>query len=298
MKWNNPEQIAAYFDLQGFEDGDLAALRRAVVKKMASIHPDKNPEKFSDPKNEELWHELNSAKEFIQDEAEITRPSSSGNEMIPISQVTELVKLITQSNSVPAATRVSELKNEARQDAHSRGFIPRVGSGAFAAVSAFLFTFSSSAKDHPLLGEWLQTTTAQYVLLVAMLYSGMFFVMTWARERRQEGLVEFLCSEEGLRETMIRLLDGRSDRNHPRKFTLREFTEQLRPSRHRAHYSPLLVLFGGQHISRSIADQISSVQLERLTKRGIVVELPDKGLDRAFEVSRSAYDAITNQSED
>lgn len=297
MNWNSPEQIATYFGLRDAAEDDLEALRRAVTKKMASIHPDTNPDGFSDQETEELWHQLHSAKEFIEKAIASSRSESSGNQLIPVSQVTALVKSITQAGLQPAETRLSSLKVEAREDARSRGFIPRIGSGVFATISAFLFTFSSSAKDHPLLGEWLQTTTAQYFLLAAMLYSGMFFFMTWTRERRQETLVEFLSSEEGLRETMTNLFQRRSDRNEQfRRFTLRNLTEELRPSRHREHFSPLSVLFGGQYISRSVADQIAALHVERLVKRGVIIELPQKGLDRVFEVSRATYTEIMNDS--
>lgn len=293
MHWNSTEQIATYFDLLNETDGESQSLKKAISKKLAQIHPDKNGNEFANPETEHLWHELQSAKEFVE-KVTATEAQTSEHQLIPISQMTELVRLITQSNSQPFETRLSSLKIEAREDARAKGMIPRIGSGVFAAVSAFLFTFSSSAKDHPLLGQWLQTSIAQYMLLAATLYSGMFFLMTWSRERRQETLVEFLSSEEGLRKTLANLFSERLHREeNPRRFTLRELTAQLRPSYHREHSSVLLVLLGGQSISLSVADKIASLHVERLSKRGVIIELPQKALDRMFEVSRATFDELT-----
>ena len=295
MKWNSTEQIATYFDLRGTDEDGLDALRRAITKKMASIHPDTNRDGFPNSETEELWHTLHSAKEFIEKSIASSGLESSQNQLIPVSQVTELVKSITQAGLQPVETRLLSLKTEARDDARSRGIVPRIGSGVFAAVSTFLFTFSSSAKDHPLMGGWLQTTMAQYILLAAMFYSGIFFLMTWTRERRQEELVEFLSTEDGLRETMIHLFRRHSEKHeHTRRFTLRGLTQELMPSRHWEHYSPFLVLFGRQYISRSLADKIAALHVERLLKRGVVIEHPQKGLDRVFEMSGATYEELKN----
>jgi hypothetical protein len=296
MNWESSEQIAAFFDLREAAEGDLGALRRAVVKKMASIHPDSNESGFPDFETEELWHQLHSAKAFLDESLAMSKPDTPQNQMIPISQVKELVKIFSQVRSNSIESRLSSLKAEARGDARSRGMVPRIGSGAFAAICAFLFAFPSSAKDNPLIGHWVQTTAAQWILLIATAYSAAFFLMTWTRERRQEELTEFLSSEEGMRQTMIRMIErrARSD-GHPRRFTLPEWTKQLMPNRHHEYFSPWLALIGGRNISRSLADKIATLHVERMAERSVIIELPQKGFDRVFEISPATYEELVNQ---
>lgn len=296
MTWNSPEQIATFFNIKDNDDKDLNSLRFSLTKKMASIHPDSNGGTFSDNETEQLWHELQSAKDFIEKSIADSKSESSKNHMIPIDQVKELLGTFNQLGLQPVTTTISSLKAEARDDARSRGFIPRIGSGAFAAICTFLFAFPNSMKDNPIIGKWLENPMFQLILLVLILYSGVFFLMTWTRERRQAERVEFLSTEEGLRNTMIRLFQQRDkETEHPRRFTLRDFTKALGPSKYSANHPPISLLFGGGSISDSLADKIANLHISKLLSRGVIIETQQEGLDRTFEVSRVIFDELTEK---
>lgn len=276
MIWKSIEQVALYFQFDDVKD-DPERLRRAIKGKMKEVHPDPNGDKFENKSTKELWHQLQSAKEFVDEQAKSTQ-------LIPISQIATLVESLSGSGSYPIEARVTNLKAEARVESRSRNLIPRIGSGVFAAISGFLFTFSSSAKDHPLLGELIGSTIVQVFLLVMAFYSSVFFMLTWRRENLLEEKVGFLSSEEGVRETLIKLLKSRKKQKQPRRFSLRDLTYEISGNRH-GKSSPSSLLLGDGSISASTADKIAGVQVDRLLKRGLIVELPQNSLEREFEVS-------------
>lgn len=299
MNWESIEQIVSYFQLT-IDDSDPIEVKKAIKMKMADIHPDKNNQQFKSESDEELWRNLNSAKLYLD------KCNQSRTALIPVSQLPALIKSIQQSNLPPIENRISDLRQESRSDNHSKNMLPRISSGVFATICGFLFTFSSSLKDHPFLGNFISMRETQIALLIAMVYSGVFFVMTWMRERRQEVKLDWLVTNEGIRATIKLLLAKLSHEQHCKnlhRFTLRDLTKVLHVcdvSEYRRELSiqrlfeefPFL---GGACLSNSIAEKVARLQIEALKERGILFEVPKKGFEIVYELSGEASKELMNE---
>lgn len=294
MNWESTEQIITYFDLK-LNDNNLSSVRKAIIKSMAGIHPDRNNKSFMSDKDEKRWHELSSAKRFLDEQI-------SHQALIPISELPAIIKSLQEITLNPLEQRVATLKQEARNEFKSQSYIPRIGSGVFAAICGFLFTFSSTVKDHPLLGELLSNRGTQIFLLVAMFYSGIFFLMLWYRERRLESKVEWLTSEEGIRATFSVLIqwDRFAEQENPQRFTLRKLTDVV-SGRHIARFeTPIrrsmegFPLFFSSRIHGSIAEKVAKIQIDTLKERGILVELPQRGFEKIYELKKDAMSELSS----
>lgn len=301
MNWKNNKEIAAYFKFSNVMGSDSSELRQAIVRKMASIHPDNNSGIFIDDESKNLWQHLNSAKEFIDNQSIEKSKGENHKQLIPMSQVMDLVKVITAAGTQTVSLTPSLIKSEVRSDTRTRAFLPRLGSGVFATLSAFFFTFPNTAKDNPIIGPWLQRPESQYYLLCVSLLSGWLFIRTWIKEKRQEELIDFLSSDEGLRRILSEMSCGYVGFNiSERRFSLPAFTRaiNLRYSNREPVIAKVIMgykslLFGSMpKLSRSIVDKIALMQIEKLIQRGLIVELPHSGLDRMFELSEAAYNDI------
>lgn len=304
MNWKDNKEIAAYFKFSNDMGSDSSGLRQAIVRKMASIHPDHNSGIFIDDESKNLWQHLNSAKEFIDNQPIENSLDENNNQLIPMSQVMDLVKVIAATGNQTISLTPSSIKSEVRSDTRSRAFLPRLGSGVFATLSAFFFTFPNTAKDNPIIGPWLKIPESQYYLLCITLISGWLFIRTWIQEKKQEEIIDYLSSDEGLRRILSNMFYGYNDSNMlERKFSLASFTSAIKLRRHNHESLPIKImglyrsaLLGvTPRLTRSILDKIALMQIEKLIQRGVVVELPHSGLDRTFEISEAALNDIIHR---
>lgn len=290
MNWESAEQIAAFFDFSDTPHEDPVALRLAIIRKMASVHPDHHQGNFKDAETETLWDQLNSAKVFLDTQDKAAFVSKKNTQLIPLSQVTELVKIITEAGKPSFENSVSSLKAEARSDARSDGILPRISSGVAATICAFLFAFPNTIKDNPILGDLLKYQLTQMILLTLSFFFAMIFMMTWSNEKRQEAKVDFLSTEEGLKHTLYILC--RHINSAPR-FAHSDLIQAISPRSKNSRSGNLEVMnpfgFGSNRLSMSLADRIASLQLDKLKQRGMIIELPQTGLDRIYEFSENAY---------
>ncbi|EPF6087188.1 hypothetical protein DMB99_07060 [Proteus mirabilis] len=305
MNWKNNKEIAAYFNLPNITGNDTSELRQAIVRQMALLHPDNNSGIFIDDESKKRWQQLSSAKEFIDNQSIEKSMGENNKQMVPMSQVMDLVKVITATGTQTVSLTPSLIKSEVRSDVRIRAFLPRLGSGVFATLSAFFFTFPNTAKDNPIIGPWLQRPESQYYLLGVSLLSGWLFIRTWIQEKRQEELIDYLSSDEGLRRILSSMFCECFKFNmSERKFSLPDFTRaiKLRHSAREPHIARVmmayksLLLGSAPKLSRTIIEKIALMQIEKLIQRGLVVELPHSGLDRIFEISEAAYNDIKDRN--
>ncbi|NNR20427.1 hypothetical protein GBT08_19215 [Escherichia coli] len=298
MNWDSAEQIAAFFDFPDTLREDPVALRLAIIRKMASVHPDHHQGNFKDIETETLWDQLNSAKVFLDTQDKAAFLDQTSTQLIPLSQVTELVKVISQTGRNSIENSVSSLKAEARSDARSDGIVPRISSGVAATICAFLFAFPNTVKDNPIIGELLKNQQMQLMLLILSFFFAMLFMMTWSNEKRQEAKVDFLSTEEGLKHTLYKLS---RHINNSRRFAHNDLIQAIRPSSRNSRSSYLEVMnpfiFSSNRLSMSLADKIASLQLDKLKQRGMIIELPQTGLDRTYEFSETAYLGLVGSKE-
>lgn len=273
MNWQSIEQIVAYFKLDASPE-DAQHVRRALKSKISKLHPDNNDSIDQTEDQKKSWEELMSAKEYME--------KNGDNQLISISQLPALLKAINSNSVVPIETRISDIKKDFREVAHRRNTMPRIGSGIFAAITGFLFSFSGAMNDHPLLGEWLAYRESQMILLGLMFYSGVFFIYTWVREKKQEETVAWLTSNEGIKEIFRRTLRTKYHGNQRDNLRISasdiisEIDEESRPL-------------------RAISEKVALIQIDSLIERGVLIEMPIKGFEKEFELTPQALDELLDR---
>jgi len=268
---------------------DENAIRAELRREMAAIHPDRNDGHFASPTDENRYHSLSDALNFL-DQYQSTA-------LVPLREIPAIVAAMRQAlqptTEATAAVARAEYRQGALSEAHTRYILPRIGSGVFAAVCASLIAFSGSLKDNPVFGAWLQSSVGRSMLLVFFLYSGLFFIMTWLLEQRESARVEWLVTEAGLRRTLSQVIERASltsDRTLRFRFT--DFCGVI--SGHREHgsrssaYLPTVstLFFLRRGLSPASAERLAKAQLEELERRGVVKKLAGQRLDITYEIER------------
>ena len=280
MQWDSPAQINIYFGLNVSSE-EPEEIRKAVVRKMADIHPDNNGSVFPNTEVENEWHELMSAKKYFDE-------THAESQLIPLNQVTSIVKAIGAANVPSIDTRISLLKQDARLEAKYRITTPRISSGTIAAVCGFLFTISEKLASNSLIGSFFSQSVVQFILLVSTMISGIFFVFTWTNETVLERNVEYLSSEESGKYILSRLYHSKLNKegHKSRRFTLNELIDSLLMFRNHDRME-LSGLYRTGKLTPTMAEKIAILQTDRYKSRGVIVELQNIGFDRVFEISNS-----------
>lgn len=287
MQWTTTDDIVQELDLESAPD-NLDTLKKELRIRLATLHPDKSGGSFSSKENEAEYNRVASAYEFV------TQASRESHALIPITQLPAIIKAVRDAQLTPAESHISQLhtecRSEMRSQATTRYVLPRIGSGMFAAICVFLFTFSTSFAEHPILGKVGQSLDAQMLLLFLAACSGLFFVLTWVRERNEQAQVELLMSEKGRRDIVRRLLEHVSDPTDPEappRFTLRNVVDMIQGESGRRRFSPALLvhelLFGEPHITASVAEKIAQMHVLELEKRNAIHRVEDPSIDSVYQ---------------
>lgn len=287
MNWTSAEQVVRELNLSA-NPRDYDAIKRELRVGLASIHPDKNGGTFSNTADETRYNAISSAYEYIG------RSADDSTALIPVTQLPAIIKAVRDAQVAPRQAQISTLRTECRSESrvatHDRYLLPKVGSGTFAAVCGALFTFSGSLVDHPILGAMAKTAGFQYGLLTASAYAGLFFLLTWSRERREEARVEWLMSDEGRRHIFDNLLRKTRDPMRVSKsghFTAREVVDVIMEDSGYRMGSPAVlvaaVLLSRGRITTSVAEKIADVHLLELEQRGAIRKLEDPSIDVVYE---------------
>lgn len=210
-----------------------------------------------------------------------------------------LVAAIKQALGPPEKTQTplethAEFREVARTELHQRLFLPRIGSGAFAAMCALLFTVGEKFKEDPLVGLWIQSRTGKLAIFVSMLYSALFFAMTWWMEQTATARAEWLATEDGRRHLFGNLLhEVRPHLSSPEdpEASCFSFSDLVHVIRGRArHGLPLPFLPRG--LSGAAAEKLAKAHLDELEARGVVQRLPGKRLDVLYKMDADAAEEM------
>lgn len=283
MDWESIEQVNSYFGLD-VDNDNPNAVRRAIIKKMRKIHPDNNENQFKSENERLLWNELNSAKEFLNN---FDKESAT---LISMSQLPAIIQSIQKANLPSIENRVSDFRQEVRADSHSRYLPFRIGSSVFAGIFGSLWAFSRALKDHPVLGDFISSKQANLAFILLMLLSGFCFLLTWVIEKKQEEHLDRLLTEEGIGTTIINLLRGPREiwierQGNRRRFTLRDITWVLSKR-------GSIDEFSSHKLRPGIAEKVAKLQIASLKERGALIELPNKGFERIYELSTEATNEL------
>lgn len=180
--WTSPSDIALEFDLADYSDNP-EQLRKELRLKVKELHPDTNSDgEFKTPEDEKEFNKITEAMSFLD------AYSKGQGALIPVSQVQSVMEtfaksLAAQNKESPAQIRTTIISDVRSRLSH-RSFFPKIGSGVFAAITAFLTVLPADYAQHPILGGILSDPIASRLLLQLTFMSSLFFIFTWFFERR------------------------------------------------------------------------------------------------------------------
>lgn len=281
MAWTSTDDIVKELKLNSSSD-DFNGLKSELRLKLAELHPDKKGGSFTSSDDEEKYNKVAAAYDFVN-------LSSQGSKaLIPITQLPAIIKAVRDAQLAPTQSQVSQLRTECREesrfDARNRHTLPRIGSGVFAAICTFLFTFSSSLSEHPLLGFIAKNMVIQMTMVVLAAYAGIFFLLTWVRERKEEGLTDFIMSENGRREIFNNVLMVAGHKKFSVRNVMKTIQELFGSRRSDSPFHIFTSVFFAQPtVKSSIAEKIAQMHLLELEKRGAVHRVEVPSIDALFE---------------
>ena len=288
MTWTSIEQIVRGLRLDSrFDDYD--GLKRELRIKIAELHPDKKGGEFSSSEDEGRYNSALSAYEFVN---LLCHESTA---LVSVTQLPAIIKAVRDAQLGSTQQQVGQLRAECREenrlDAHNRYALPRISSGVFAAVCASLFTFSGSLAEHPLLGILAKNMIFQISLLVLAFYAGIFFLLTWVQERKEDALADYLMSEKARRKIFDQVLHKTrvlSEDVSSQQFTIRDVMDVVDTqwTGHRHYKSSSIfksVLFGNRGVKPSLIEKITLIHLLELEKRGAIHQIEAPSMDSIYE---------------
>jgi hypothetical protein len=296
MTWISPAEVVS--DLNLHPDGDSPEdILRCLRKELAALHPDKTHGKFPTAADEKRWHELTTAKEYVES---VARGQLA---MIPLNELPALIKSMREASQEPIAVRSSRLVAESRANIRQKTFFPKLTSGVFAAICGFLVAASGSLKDHPLFGHLLSYKGTQIGLLIVMFYAAVFFFMFWMREGKAERYLEWLLTGDGTRAILSRVLRSATANENGFIFTFRQLVAEI-SGRRRIDRSnmrmtdPLSMIVGSRRIDQALAEKTAKIVVDRLKEEQVIQELPKRGLNQNYQISKDVANEIDESNDE
>lgn len=283
-QWQSILEIKDEFELTYIEDDNLALLTK-LKEKRAELHPDKNGGEFTSDDQQKSYHRMDAAISFLESKIEDSK------ELIPLSQLPTIIDSIATSiakQNKPSATQIQrDLKSDFRSELSRKYITPKIGSGVFAGVSAFLFTKAGDFADHPLLSSYLGGDIGLAVLGQVFIISSLFFVFTWIREKKEEGLASYLMTDSALKQIFSAV---KSHMNDDGIVTTSDIRGALTfGDRYRHIRTPLDLFFPIRpKLSPEAIDRILEIQLAKLLERKVLEELGKPGLEKSYKVLNHA----------
>ncbi len=277
MNWISPEAVAKQFELQG---DDPALFLQQLMSKRAELHPDKNGGDFEDDNQRKAYFETDSAISYLEENIQ------SAGSVIPVSQVTTIVESVVKNLRPSSQETKAQIKTEHKVSANRKYMVPKVGSGVFAGISAFLFSQATSFADHPFL-SFFGGTIGLGVLAALFVSSSAFFVLSWIREQQEESSIDYLMSDEALW-PISEFLNKHSDENRiVKEFQIREELLFSSYGGYKDFPRPLLLRRGLSN--RETVGKIVNLQISKLIERSVLEPVKVPGIDRQYRVLVSEH---------
>lgn len=283
-KWQSISDIKDEFGLSYNEDDNLDILAK-LKEKRAELHPDKNGGEFTSEEQRKFYHRVDDAITYLESKIEESK------DLIPLSQLPTIIDSITTSiakQNKPSAIQIQrDLKNDFRSELSRKYITPKIGSGVFAGISAFLFAKAGDFADHPLLSGYLGGETGLMVLGQIFIISSLFFVITWVREKKEEGLASYLMTDSALKQIYSSVKDHMSDECIVTTSDIRNAL--MFGDRYHHIRTPLDMFFPIRpRLSPEAIDRILELQLSKMLERQVLEEIDKPGLDKSYRVLNNA----------
>jgi hypothetical protein len=280
--WTSIADVAREFGLQEYAT-DAPALRDGLKRLMSSVHPDKNGGSFKSDQDKALFMRTKAALDYIELQSE------SGLALIPLSQLPAIVSAVSQALSIRPAMDSQTLQSNYMADARariSRRFVlPKISSGVFAAITGFLVAFPDKFQKNPIVGPILGERITQLMLLSMVVYSGLFFVMAWYRERDAEARAEYLMSERALGDLFEMVMHHAGSGEPSRRVSSRQILKGVQNlAGNRAHSLPFPMTVLGSRVDLQTLEKVASIQTQRLVERKLLTRVDVASLDTWYDL--------------
>ena len=197
MQWHSLEEVVKAFSLA--EPSSFVLARGELIRKLTGLHPDKNSGEFLSSDDEQLYHQIMSAIEYVDAQH---RGSSKTLPSTIVATIATLPARNDEIRSTEAAVSV-KIANKIRQKYKARKMRAAVIAGAIAAV----LTFSEKIIAHPLIAKLIAylEQTAPIILpiiggmmLIGLLIASGALVKAWREETQAKALAEQLVTDQGI----------------------------------------------------------------------------------------------------
>ncbi len=205
MKFSNIEEIKKHFELSAYSINDLKYQLLEIVKK---IHPDKNGGSFRTKADENYFHEIQEAIDFLENtnnlpatRQELSLITQVLKELIPVTQIKKSENYLILENKVQSSIKLYRSKH----------LFPKISTSILALVMTTIWLFPKSAIEHPVLKHYLTPDTAIFGIL--WLFSLFVCAITWlivkVIEKRDEELKKGLTLDTNLNKLFTRFTEYR-----------------------------------------------------------------------------------------
>tara|TARA_R110001606_G_scaffold273134_2_gene421666 strand:- start:159 stop:1160 length:1002 start_codon:yes stop_codon:yes gene_type:complete len=184
MTFNSIDEITEHFDLDSI---DLNSIKKVLKKKIKKLHPDDNEGKFKSNTDEENYHTIHSALEFIKTQTSNSLTLTKSDLTQLTSSINKLSKIQNEKSNKKLAKEKdieldSILSSSVQEFVKKTSGIKITGIAITTAITA-LWSFPSIVKDHPILSfiyEYHKDFTIFYVITLFLA------VMLWIKIKNTE----------------------------------------------------------------------------------------------------------------
>lgn len=284
--WFSIVDIINEFGLKA-QGADFEEVRDELRKIMSSVHPDRNGGNFSSEEDKSRFLRAQEALRFLELNAH------AGSALIPVSQLPAVISALSQALTTTSSSNANALQLNYMPDARARisrrYTLPKIGSGVFAAATGFLVAFSDKFDKHPLLGPLLNERMSQLILLALMVYSGMFFIFSWYKEKQSEANAEYLMSESALGQLFEIITNKTTTNDEMRRVSSRQILEAVESvSGYRRNSSLLGLAIFGSRVELQTIENAAAIQTQRLIERKVISRVDIVSIDAWYDVNHSS----------
>ncbi|HDU8571248.1 TPA: hypothetical protein RG687_001018 [Vibrio parahaemolyticus] len=266
------KEVEMMYYEQGYE-----ALSKALKSERASLHPDKNGNKFDSDESEARYHFISSALSHL-DELE-----AKSRQLVPMSEVTKLVEVMSKSIALQNSPTSKDIENTSRQNIRfelNRKYKgKKIGSGIVAGFLGFMITQAPNFEKNPVLKPFIGEPVFLHIMLIIGLCSAAMFFWLWFREGKEESFATYMLSEAPLRDIFEFLKDNKGDTIT--SYDIYQAVWYRTGGQH--HYFLASDLFSTR-LCASTIDQIVEVQTQRLIERKAIEIIDTPSVDRQYRV--------------
>ncbi len=175
------------------EEEEFGKIRTKLRSMQSSIHPDRNRGTvFLNEEDEARFHRLSEAIEFLD------RNEEAGP-LVPASAVTDLTRAVTELVKSQKPNFDDSLSEQIRNNIESyrsRFKLPKIALSAISIALTAVWFFPETLAEHPVLGKWISLNdTFAMLWLLALLFTALFWFISWIKEDRHKRYQENLKAE-------------------------------------------------------------------------------------------------------